>query len=130
MLLNIARQARLRQQRRVGIIDVAQQRLLHGRDVVDALGEAARKFLETREAVEFQRIEVRFARLDVRAPRLDLRLGLNLDFAHLRAHADHAVGQLEKITLERAQLALDTGAGNRDFARFVDQAVDQIRAHA
>ena len=107
-----------------------QQRLLDGRHVVDALGEAARQFLEARVAVELQRIEASARLVDHRHARLDLRLGLDFDLAHLRAQADHAVGQLEQVALERAQLALDAGARDRDLAGLVDQTIDQVGAHA
>ena len=40
LLLHVARKPRLRQQRRVGLVEVLQQRLLNGRNVVDAFGEA------------------------------------------------------------------------------------------
>src|SRR5205814_8810715 len=114
---------------RVGIVDIPQQRLLHGRHVVYALGEAAGQLLKPCEAVEFQRIEIGLTRLDVRVSRLDLRFGLDLDLAHLRAQANDTVRELEKVALERTQLAFYAGARNGDLACFVDEAVDQVRAH-
>ena len=69
-------------------------------------------------------------RLRCRHPRLDLRLGLDLDLAHLAAQADHAVGELEQVRLERAQLAFDARARDRHFAGLVDQPVDDVGAHA
>ena len=57
LLLHVARQARLREQRGVGVVEVLEQRLLDRGDVVDALGQRARQLLEARVAVEFQRIE-------------------------------------------------------------------------
>ena len=130
LLLNVPRQARLCEQCGIRIIDVPEERLLHGRDVVDAFGEAPRQLLESCEAIEFQRIEVSLARLDERSAGLDLRLGLDLDLAYLRAQADHAVGELEQVALERAQLAFDAGARNRHLAGLVDQPIDKIGAHA
>ena len=62
--------------------------------------------------------------------RLDLRFRLDLDLAHLRAQADHAVGQLEQVRLQRAQLAFDARAGDGHFARLVDEAVDDVGADA
>ena len=103
--------------------------MLHGRHVVYALGEAAGQLLKPCEAVEFQRIEIGLTRLDVRVSRLDLRFGLDLDLAHLRAQANDTVRELEKVALERTQLAFDAGARNGDLACFVDEAVDQVRAH-
>ena len=100
LLLHVARQARLREQRGVGFVEVLQQRLLDRRDVVDAFGQATRQFLEPRIAVEFQRIEAFRRLVDHRHAGLDLRLGLDFDFAHLRAQANDAVGQLEQIALE------------------------------
>src|SRR6202007_3280591 len=127
LLLHVARQTRLREECRIGVIDVAQQRLLNRRNVVDALGKTARQFLEARKAVEFQRIKFLFARLQLR---LDLRLGLDLDLAHLRSQTYNAIRELEQVALERTQLALDARAGDCDFAGLVDQPIDQVGAHA
>ena len=57
-LLHFARQPRLREQRGVGVVEVLEQRLLHGRHVVDAFGQRARELLEARVAVELERVEV------------------------------------------------------------------------
>src|SRR5690348_16838741 len=51
-LLNVARQPRLREQRRVRVVEVLQQCLLHRRNVVHALGERARELLEARRSEE------------------------------------------------------------------------------
>ncbi len=83
LLLHVTRQSRLRQQCRVGFVEVLEQRLLDGGDVVDAFGNPARQFLEAREAVEFQRIETFRGLVDHRHSRLDLRIGLDLDLANL-----------------------------------------------
>ena len=130
LLLDIARKPRLRDQRGVGHVEIPEQRLLDRRYVVDALGERARELLEARVPVELERIESLLALAHLHQPRLDLRLGLNLDLAHLRAQPDHAAGQLEQVGLERAQLDFDARAGDRDFAGFVDEAVDGVGAHA
>ena len=61
-------------------VDVLEQRLLHRRDVVDALGDAAVSF-EAREAVEFERVEAFRGLVHHRHARLDLRVGLDLDLA-------------------------------------------------
>ena len=82
-LLHLARQARLREQRGIGVVEVLEQRLLHRRDVVDALGQRARQLLEARVAVELERIELVVLLLQQRHLRLDLRFGLDLDLAHL-----------------------------------------------
>ncbi len=127
-MLHVARQARLRQQRRVGLVEILEQRLLHRGNVVDALGDAACELLKTGEAVELQRIEG--LRRFVHHARLDLRVRVNLNFAHLRAQSDHAVRELEQITFEGPKLSLDAGTGDSDFTCFVDEPVDQIGAHA
>ena len=57
LLLHVAREARLRDQRGIGVVQVLEQRLLHRRDVVDAFGQRARELLEARVTVEFERIE-------------------------------------------------------------------------
>src|SRR5215471_4814378 len=65
LLLDIARQAGLREQGRVCVVDVAQQRLLYRRDVVDAFGKAARQLLESCEAIELERVEFLLAWLEL-----------------------------------------------------------------
>ena len=70
------------------------------------------------------------ARPELRHPRLDLRLALDFYLAHLRAQADDAVGKLEQVALERAQLALDAGTRDRDLAGFVYETVDEIGSNA
>ncbi len=130
LLLHVARQARLREQRGIGFVEVLQKRLLNGRDVIDAFGQAARQFLEPRIAIEFQGIEAFGCLVDHRHARLNLRFGLDFDFAHLRAQANDAVGELEQVALERAKLALGAGARYRDLPGLVDQPVDQLGTHA
>ena len=49
--------ARLGEQRGIGVVEVAQQVLLDGGDVVDRLGHHPRDFLELGETVEFERVE-------------------------------------------------------------------------
>src|SRR5690242_7528257 len=51
-LLDILRQARLREQRRIGVVQVLEQRLLHRRYVVDAFDQRPGELLEPREAIE------------------------------------------------------------------------------
>jgi hypothetical protein len=60
-----ARQPPLRAQRRFCDIEVLEERLLHGRHVVDAFAERARELLEARVAVELERVE---SFLDPRPP--------------------------------------------------------------
>ena len=130
LLLHAARKPALRDQRRVGDLQVLQQRLLDGRDVIDPFGERARELLEARVLVELERIEAFLALAHLHQARLDLRLGLDLDFAHLRAQAHHAAGEFEQVRLQRAQLALDPRPRDRHFASLVDEAVDDVGAHA
>ena len=130
LLLHVARQARLREQRSIGFVEVLEQRLLDGRNVVDAFGQAARQFLEPRVAIEFQRIEALGRLVDHRHARLDLRLGLDFDLAHLRAQANDAIGELEQIAFERAEFALDAGARYRNLPGLVHESIDQLGADA
>ena len=109
-LLHVARQARLRQQRGVGVVQILEQRLLHGGHVVHAFRERTRELLEPRKAIELQRIELLIDRLDRRHPRLDLRFRLQFDFAHLSAQAYHAIRELEEINFPDRQ-------GRRDLIR-------------
>ena len=126
-LLHVARQTRLGEQRGVGVVEIAQQRLLHRRHVVHAFGERARELLEARVTVELERVELVAV---VRRARLDLRLRLQLDLAHLAAQPDDAARQLEQVRLERAQLAFDASTRDGDLAGLVHQAVDRIGTNA
>ena len=129
LLLDIARQPRLRHQRRIGIIEVLQQRLLHRGDVVDAFRQRTGQLLEARITVELQWVET-FGRFPyLRHPRLNLRLALDFDFAHLRAQPDHATGEFEEIGFQRPELAFDARAGNRHLAGFVHEPVDHVGTH-
>ena len=65
-----------------------------------------------------------------RHPRLHLAFGLDLDLAQLRAQAVDVLGQVEERGLDAAHVALDPAARDRYFARLVDQAVDEVGAHA
>ena len=129
-LLHVARQARLRNQRDVGIVEVLEERLLHRRHVVHALGERPRQLLEARVPIELERIEVLLRRIDRRHPRLDLGFRLQFDFAHLAAQPYHAARELEQVGLQRAQLAFDARARDRHFTRLVHELVDDVRANA
>jgi hypothetical protein len=128
-LLLCHRQARLHDQRGIGVVEVLEQRLLDGGDVVDAFRERARQFLEARVAIEFQRIEPLGGPTCHRHPGLDLRFALDFDFAHLRAQPDDASGQLEEVRLQRAQFALDPRSRDGHFAGLVREPVDDVGAH-
>ena len=130
LLLQIPREPALHAERGVRDVEVLQQRLLDRRHVIDAFAQRARELLEARIAVEFERVEAFLALAHLHQARLDLRLGLDLDLAHLRAQTEHAAGELEQVGLERTQLAFDSRPRDRDLARLVDQAVDDVGAHA
>ena len=98
------------------------------RDVVHALGHHARQFLQAREAVEFERVE--FALAGDRQARRDLRLGLHLDFAQLAAQAGQVVREVVQRALQRADFVFQARARDRHFAGLVDQAVEDVGAHA
>jgi hypothetical protein len=58
LLLYFAVQTRLRDDRRVGVIEVLEQVLLDGGDVIDRFGHHPRQFLEAGEAIELEGIEI------------------------------------------------------------------------
>ena len=103
--------------------------MLDGRDVVDTLRKRPGKLLESRVAIEFQRIEGCVVFADLHQAGLDLRFGLDLELADLGTQADYAARELEQIRLQRAQLAFDARPCNRHFAGLVDQAIDDVGAH-
>ena len=130
VVLQVARQARLRGQVVFGGLQRALQAALHGGHVVDRLGHHARQFLEAREAVHLERVEgvaVGLGRFHARA---DLGLGLQFDLAQLVAQAFEVFGQVGQRTLQLADFGLDARARDAHFAGVVDQAVEQGRAHA
>jgi hypothetical protein len=129
-LRQFAGEARLGGDGGVGVVEVAQQVLLHGGDVVHAFGHHPRHFLEAGETVELERIEFLRAFGCQRLLRLHLGFGLDFHFAQLIAQADHVFRQVEQRHLEGQQFAFDAAAGDRDFAGFVDQLVDQVGAYA
>ena len=122
--------ARLGEQRGIGVVEVAQQVLLDGGDVVDRLGHHPRNFLELGETVEFERVEFGMLGFGQHMARLHLRFGLNFDVAQLATQTDDAFRQVEQRTFQAAHFAFDARARNRQLAGFVDQAVEQIGAHA
>ena len=129
-LLQAAVEAGLREDGRIGVIEVLEQALLDGGDVVHRLGHETGEFLEAGEAVEFQWIEFFLAFRGVRYPRLHLGFGLNFNFAQLPAQADDVFGEVEQRCFQAAHLALDPGAGNGQFAGLAHQAVHQVGTDA
>ena len=125
-LLQAAIEARLRDDGRVGIIEVLEQVLLHGRHVVDRLGHEAGELLEAGKAVEFERVEIRLPIVRLGDPRLNLALGLNFDFAQLTTQTDDVFRQVEQRALEAEHFAFDPRPRDGQFAGLVDQSVDQI----
>ena len=130
LLLQVARQARLRRQIGVRALQTFQHIALDHRDVFDRFGKHPSQLLQTRIAIELERIEVRrFARQLV-ATRLDLSVGLDLDFPQLRAQPRNVFGQVGQRSLDRADLVFELRARDRDFACLVDQLVEDVGAHA
>ena len=84
-LLQITRHARLQQQCAVGFVEAGKQVVLSRGDVVDTFRHQAGELLQTRETVEFERIEVTF--LDLRQARMHLRFSLDFELAQLRAQS-------------------------------------------
>ena len=130
LLLDTAREPALRAQRGIGDVEVLEERLLDRRNVVDTLAQRARQLLEARVPIELERIKSFLTLADLHQARLDLRLGLDLDLAHLSAQAYHAAGELEQVRLECLELAFDPRPGDRHFAGFVDQPIDDVGANA
>ena len=95
-LRQFAGETRLGDDGRVGLVEIAHQVLLHGRDVVHAFGHHPRHFLEAGEAVEFERIELQRTLAGQGLLRLHLGLGLDLDLAQLLAQANHVFRQFEQ----------------------------------
>ena len=130
VVLQVARQARLRDQLVLGLLDRALQRALHGGDVVDRLGHHPRQLLEAREAVELERIERLRRRLRGLEARGHLHFALQLDVAQLAAQALEVLGQVGERSLDLADARFDARARDADLAGLVDEAVEQRRADA
>ena len=120
----------MREQRRIGVIEILEQGLLDRRHVVHAFDERARQLLEACESVELERVEFLIDGLDRRHARLYLRFRLQLDLAYLSPQPDHAVRELEQVRFQRAQLPFDSGSRDGHFTCLVHQAIDDIRANA
>ena len=99
-------------------------------DVADRLGERARKLLDRRIAVEFQRIEIRAVRVVLLVLEQDLRLGFHLELAQLLAQTRHRAIEFGEVELHLRHLLLDARAENADFAGIVQQVVEEFRVHA
>ena len=96
--------------------------------VADGFGERARQLLDVRIAVELERIEIGAVHLLVRLVLVeDLRLGLHLELAQLFAQAGDGAVEFDEVELDRGHLLVDAGAEDADFARVVEQVVEQVR---
>ena len=107
ILLQFAVQARLRGQRSVRLVGHLDQALLHGGYVVDAFGHHARQFLEAREAVELESVELLFGFLHDLHARGELRFGGDLDLAQLASQPGDVLGQLHQRALQCVHLGFD-----------------------
>ncbi len=128
ILLQVARQARLRHQIGGRAVDRLGQVLLHRSDVVDAFGHHAGQLLQAREAVELERIEFAIGRM--RHARRDLRFGLDFDFAQLVPQAHDVFGQLAEGSADCADVGFEPRTRNRHFTGLIDQAIKNIGTHA
>ena len=90
-LLQVSRHARLQQQCVVGFGEAGKEVVLRGGNVVDAFRHQAGEFLQAREAIEFERIEM--ALIDLRQTRVHLRFGLDFELAQLRTQPIDVGGQ-------------------------------------
>ena len=113
----------------IGMVEIAQKGMLNRGHVVHALGHHAGDFLEARKTVELEGIEFGVRLVGQGHARLHLGFGLYLDLPQLSAQTDYVLGQIEQGSAQGAHLALDARTRNRHFAGFVDQAIDQVRAH-
>ena len=107
VLLQLATDARLLQQRRVRLAKAREQRLLDRCGIAQSLGHHARELLQPGVAIEFQRVELALALMEHCAARLHLAVGLDLDLAQLRAQAGDALAQVAEHRLDLAQLGFD-----------------------
>ncbi|OIQ82611.1 hypothetical protein GALL_355940 [mine drainage metagenome] len=128
--LQVAGQARLARQVVVGGLQGSRQRVLHQRQVVDRLGHHPRQFLEAREAIELERVEVAAVNARGLRARGHLRVGLQFDVAHLGAQPLEVVAEVAAARADLAEFGFQTRARDADFADLIDQAVEQRGAHA
>ena len=63
-------------------------------------------------------------------PMQDLRFGLQLQLAQLVFQARDGAAELREVELDRADLLLEPRAEDADFARAVEQRVEQVRVDA
>ena len=103
--------------------------MVHGRNIVNALGEKARDFLEASEAVKLQRVEMLALSLRDKC-RLHLRFSLDFDFANVSTEAAQRLGQFTHVTLEVKHFAFNSRTRNRHFASLVHHAVYPVGTHA
>ena len=96
LLLQPAIQTCLRDDGGIGIIKVPEQVLLYGRHVVDRLRHEPRQFLEARETVQFERVEVLLAVVGLGDARLNLTFGLDFDFAQLPTQSDDILSEIQE----------------------------------
>ena len=130
VLLQFAVQARLGGQRRVGVVGDLVEGLLHGRNVIDALGHHPGQLLEAREPVELERVETAVGGLCRMHSRSKLRLGRDFNLAQLAAQACDVLGEFPQRGLEPVHLGFDSRARDRHLARLVDELLEHVGAHA
>ena len=93
--------------------------------------EAAAELLQRGEAVELERIEGRVALVVLAlVAGHDLRLGFQVEAAQLVVQSGIGAVELGHGAAERAQLLFQPRTVDRHFAGMVDQAVEQVGAHA
>ena len=108
----------------------AVQGTLHGGHVVHRLGHHPGQLLEARVAVKLKRVEVLTGGTGRFQAGVQLSIGLQFDVTQLLAQTAQVIRQVSERATDLTHLRSDPGAGNADFARVVDQAVQQLRTHA
>jgi hypothetical protein len=122
--------ARLLEQQRFVLARQVFERTLQGRQVRGRLGQTAAELLQVGEAVEFERVERRVRRVLALVARDDLRFGFDVQAAQLVAQTRVGLLHFAHGAAEGAELLFQARAVNRDFARVVHQAVQQVGADA
>ena len=126
LLLQVARQARLRREVLVGHLQALEHVALDHCHVFDGLGKQPRQFLQARVAIEFQRIECSRLLGKLIGARLDLCVGLDLHLAQLRAQTPDVFREVQQRALERADFVFEFRACDRYLAGLVDELVEHI----
>ena len=130
-ILQLGADPRLLLQQGVVLAGQVVEHALQAGDVGGRFGQAAAQLLQGGEAVELERIEGRIALVVLAlVARHDLRFGLQIQTTQLVVQADVGAVEFGHGAAEGAQLLFQARTIDRDFTGMVDQAVEQVGAHA